>query len=111
MAFAAFAEPIVIKEPDLSLVTSALSLQMLDPPSTRVSGVVGAADAKEPSLVWVCGHVQGKNTFGGYAQPVPFFGSLVTETTGSKQFLVISIAGPSNDDQLAVLNACLERIK
>ena len=78
---------------------------------SRVSGVIGAPDATEPTLVWACGKVQGKNTFGGYAQPVPFIGSFVTNNVGEKLFLVVAIAGPSNAEQLAVLNTCIERLK
>lgn len=108
---AALADPFALPAEDIDLVRAEISTQMLDPESTILSEVVAADEkAGDETMTWVCGKVRGKNTFGGYAQPVPFVGSIITEKTGKRSFLPIQIAGPSNSEQLAVLQLCLAKL-
>lgn len=106
------AEPFLPTEQDLELIRSGLSEKMLDPSSTIVSDVVAAKENVDGQTInWVCGKVRGKNTFGGYAQPTNFMGTIL-ETAGSgRMFVVINIAGPSNEEQLRTLRTCLDKLR
>ena len=89
-----------------------IGLQLLDSapglPEGDLSDVLASVDATNgDALTWICG----KNPPGGYAQPTPFIGSIITETTGRRHFLVTAIAGPSNTEQLAVLQTCLAKLQ
>lgn len=86
---------------ETALIADVLSRKMLDPESTRVANLMAATDDKEPSLIYVCGEVQGKNTLGGYAQPVMFLGALVTNNVGKRVFTVIAIAKTSGFNAVA----------
>ena len=58
----------------------------------------------------VCGNVQGRNTFGGYAQPTPFMGMMIDNDTVGRKFITISIAGPTEAERYALLSTCLEAL-
>lgn len=109
-AGAAFSgEPFIPNEDDLSMIEDGLKARLLDPESIIVSEVIATEDVSGPALVWVCGKVRGKNSFGGYAQPTPFMGTFVTGKSGKRSFLTMVIAGPSDDEQLHVLETCLAK--
>ena len=82
----------VLSEADNAIIVEALSRKMLDPDSTRVSNLLAATHDDEPEFIYVCGDVQGRNGFGGYAQPTMFIGALVPNAEGIKKFAVITIA-------------------
>lgn len=114
-ALPAAADPFVLYDltPDeVQMVEQGVAAGLLDPESARFTGLVASRDMEFPDpqfLGYVCGNVSGRNTFGGYAPATPFIGSLVVGGKG-KGFILISIAGPSNAEQLAVLTTCLDRM-
>lgn len=93
---------------ELVLIEQGIAAKLLDPDSAVLSEVVTTPDKDNPSMTWVCGNVKGRNTFGGYAQPVPFLGSLVAQNNGEKVFLAIAIAGAAPAEQASVLATCLQ---
>jgi hypothetical protein len=94
---------------ELSMVETTVQARLLDPASGKVSDILAARDVEHEGLVWVCGKVQGKNSLGAYVQPTPFVGSLVTDRAGQTVFMLISLSGPSNEEQLRTVNVCLEK--
>lgn len=106
------AEVFVPTADELELIRSGLSERMLDPSSTIVSNVVAAKEFVDgQEVAWVCGKVRGKNTFGGYAPPTNFMGTLIATQPTKRMFVVLSIAGPSNAEQLQTLRACLDKLR
>lgn len=106
------AELFVPAASDLDLIRSSLSERMLDPSSTIVSNVVAAKETVDgQEVAWVCGKVRAKNTFGGYAQPSNFMGTLISTEPSKRMFVVLSIAGPSDAEQLQTLRACLDKLR
>lgn len=97
-----------LSDGDEEKIKEAVSVKMLDPDSTRIGDLIAANDTDTAGLAYVCGKVSGRNTFGGYAQPTPFFGTLVDTNAGDKAFLVLSIAEPTSTSQAAVLKTCLK---
>lgn len=93
---------------ELVLIEQGVAAKLLDPESAVLSEVVTTPDNDNPSMTWVCGNVKGRNTFGGYAQPVPFLGTLVTQNNGEKVFLAIAIAGAAPAEQASILATCLQ---
>lgn len=91
-------------------ILAAVSDEMLDPESTRITDLVAATDSKIEGLAYVCGKVSGRNTFGGYAQPTPFFGTLADTKSGDKAFFVISIADATAASQSVALRMCLKHM-
>lgn len=93
---------------ELALIEDGIAAKLLDPESAVLSEVVTTPDNDNPSMTWVCGNVKGRNTFGGYAQPVAFLGTLIAQNNGERVFLPIAIAGASPAEQASVLATCLQ---
>ena len=102
-----------LTDADAAMVQAGVSAKLLDPESARFTQLIAATspppDAAKPDecMIWVCGHVSRKNTFGGYAQPTPFLGAIVAN---KPLFVVISIAGPDASEQSATLQTCLSKM-
>ena len=99
-------------EADLLVITQELSSQMLDPASTRVSNVLAADNVVDgQAMTWICGNVQGRNSFGGYAQPVPFMGTFLNSPTKGRVYITMSIADNNPAAIYSVTSTCLERLR
>ena len=85
--------------------------QMLDPTSILLRDVIVSADPETADIAWVCGKIQGKNSFGGYAQPRSFIGAFGPTESGALMFMPVTIAEPTEKSELLVLQTCLERFK
>ncbi len=107
---AAQAEPFQPAPDDMALIEAGVAGQLLDPGSAILSEVI-AGPAEGGELTYVCGNVRGKNTFGGYAQPTPFMGAIIQETTGRRSFMLMRIAEPDPAIQADLATLCLESLK
>ncbi|WP_128549280.1 MULTISPECIES: hypothetical protein [Salipiger] len=97
---------------EIAIIQTAVAQRMLDPASTIISEVVAADDVSDDGVItWVCGNVRGRNSYGGYAQPTPFFGGLTDSPNFGRSFIVISIAGPSAREHLNVQTACQKSLR
>ncbi|MBR9841176.1 MAG: hypothetical protein GYB50_25335 [Rhodobacteraceae bacterium] len=97
---------------DQSIILQSLASKMLEPGSTIISDVVAADDVIDGSTItWVCGNVRGKNSYGGYAQPTPFYGSLSDSESTGRSFITIAIAGSTHSEKTTVQNACYAALK
>lgn len=97
-----------LSDDEVAQIEAGLSTKLLDPESVRVTDLMAAEGELE--IVTVCGNVQGRNTFGGYAQPVPFMGHIVPTEAGEKVFIAMSVAEPTANSQQAVLKTCLSQM-
>lgn len=77
----------------MASVDTGLRASLKDPDSARIAGV-SAARGKDGTLT-VCGHVNARNSFGGYTGFVPFSGFIIE---GSRIFQVTSIGNPADDN-------------
>lgn len=59
-----------VPQSDVELITSAIGANMKDPSSTMVKNMV--SDKPEGDMYFVCGQVNGKNSYGGYVGYQPF---------------------------------------
>jgi len=91
-------------------IQAVVSSRLRVPESAQFRDVVAATDPSISGMIWVCGMVAGRNSFGAVADFTPFMGSLVTERSGQEQFVLIALAGPQADEQERVLSTCLARM-
>lgn len=94
----AMAAPVRLTASQVHAVQIAVVNQLRDPESARFGSV--AADRDGEGVVSVCGWVNSKNGYGGYAGDAPFMGVL----TGGR-FVVIGIA-QSDTERAALLKIC-----
>lgn len=107
---AAVAAPYVPGSQDLEFIRAELSTQMLDPASTIISDVLANDELVDgKTMTWICGKVRGRNTFGGYAQPVPFLGAIVESPVKGRTFITISIADARTS--VTTLQSCLVKMQ
>lgn len=97
-------------EADMHLVTAELSRQLLDPDSMVLSEVVSIPDPfSSGEIVYICGRVKSRNSFGGYAQPAKFV-ALVSSDAFSKVRMVQTMKIAETDQQAqAVGRVCEEQ--
>lgn len=108
----ALAEPFIPSATDMAIIQSEVAGRLLDPSSALLSQVIATSETVDGAeMTWVCGSVQGKNTFGGYAQPTPFMGALLDSPGQGRAFVVISIAGPTAAERLSVLQTCMSKME
>lgn len=81
--------PVALAEDADAAVQSAIRARLRDPESAKFSRMRAGTDAKDGATV-VCGMVNSKNGFGGYAGPAPF---QVRAKGGSYQIDAIDTAG------------------
>ena len=91
-------------------VHAAVAARLREPETATFRQLLAASDSAMEGMIWICGMVSGRNGFGGMADETPFFGSLVTENSGSETFVLISLAGQNAAEQARVLDACLARM-
>lgn len=86
-------------------VVDGVKARLKDPVSAIFGGVVAK---KDPDVVvYVCGSVNAKNSYGGYTGHEPYSGMLIGN--GAKVFFaVVGIAG-SEDEATAILSVCHDR--
>lgn len=89
------------------MITSGVAERLLDPESARVSGIVAAHDPENRDFIHVCGRYQGRNGFGGYAQPAMFKGALTLLPEAKKAFLVFGLSDGTPAIEGAYLEQCL----
>lgn len=88
---------------DTQKIEAAVKSQLLDPQSAIISKVMVAQDpAGPPQAGWACGQVQGKNTFGGYAQPKVFIVLFSTASMRDERIVAhIRIATSAPENRIA----------
>lgn len=80
--------PVHLTKSQIAIIHAGVARSLKDPESARFGDVVAGKDPK--GIVFACGYVNAKNSFGGYVGDKPFEGVL---STSSKQFEVVGIGG------------------
>lgn len=88
-----------LTEQEAALVLPAVADRFKDPSSLQVRHLAAARSLKD-GRVWVCGEVNGKNSFGGYVGFEPFYGYLQED-----RFVPVAVGGPEMPAQ-NVVNSC-----
>lgn len=71
-AFGSPSTPVKLSASDVKNIQSSMRAQMKDPDSTRFGAISGARYADGD--LYVCGWVNGKNSYGGYTGMMPYAG-------------------------------------
>lgn len=87
---------------EVSLVRDAIAERLRDPDSARLSKVVVSTTPQVEGLYVMCGMVNAKNAFGGYAGNSWFYGMLAMKPDGSKVAIVLSV-DPVNGPEVAAI--------
>lgn len=75
----------------------------LKDPTSAIFGENFSAAQKDPGIVYVCGTVNAKNSFGGYVGNQPFLGLLATTKDGKvATFNVVSMGGTDTDTEVTM---------
>lgn len=85
---------------ELRVVQRDLRAALIDPESARFGDTFASRSAE--GVVTVCGYVNSRNRFGGYAGMSPFAGVLIANGT---RFAVVGVAGGDTERQ-ATLTTC-----
>ncbi|AVC49098.1 hypothetical protein RLV_3936 [Rhizobium leguminosarum bv. viciae] len=93
-----------LSETELSAIEAGVRLRLKDPMSPLFGGV--AATRGDNGFIYVCGVVNARNSYGGYAGDQPYFGMLVGNAP-KVAFAVVAFGG-TGPETGAVLNACRE---
>lgn len=94
--------PITLTAQQQQVVRAGVTRGLKDPESARFGGMSGVKD--KDGDITVCGMVNAKNSYGGYAGMSPYIGMFLRPT----EFRVVDIA-VSDKDRLAVLKVCQSR--
>ncbi len=98
-------KPYALNELETQAVQEGVRRSLKDPTSALFSGVPRASE-KEPGIVYVCGVVNAKNSFGGYVGDRPYLGLLATMEGGAiATFNVVSLGSDANSTA-TVLDLC-----
>jgi hypothetical protein len=95
--------PYTLPPGDISVVKRYVTESLKDPGSATFGSL--SASISDRGVVTVCGAVNAKNSYGGYAGQAPFIGILATNTSGQRVFGVIGMGG-TDDQSAAVLSLC-----
>lgn len=82
--------PVTLSPVDLAAIDLGVRSGLKDPFSAIVSGVRGAVGTQS-GVMYACGYVNAKNSFGAYTGNMPFSGVLATNTAGQRVFATGSI--------------------
>ncbi|ESY88350.1 hypothetical protein X739_00755 [Mesorhizobium sp. LNHC220B00] len=88
---------------DAEVVKRYVTESLKDPGSATFGSV--SASITDRGVVTVCGMVNSKNSYGGYAGQTPFIGILATNTSGQRVFGVVGMGG-TDDQSTSVLSLC-----
>ncbi|MUT22901.1 hypothetical protein GNX14_17100 [Mesorhizobium japonicum] len=91
----------------LAAIQRAVSLQLKDPDSAKFGPVKAVPfPGVQEGVILVCGLVNAKNGFGGYAGEAPFVGVLATyRQSGQAEFIVREIGG-AETDSASIISYC-----
>ena len=90
-------QPFVIHAEHRAAIEKGVRERLKDPESARF-GAMSAATTPKGGVV-VCGMVNARNAFGGYAGAAPFFGTLIDmKFDDGKRAVLFSVAGMGDDD-------------
>lgn len=92
-------KPYQLSAKDLQIIQSTVSYPLKDPGSAQFRGI--QAVTKQDGTIFVCGEVNGKNSFGGYTGFEPFTGML-----SSGRFQINIVPAESGDIQAFAISSC-----
>ncbi len=96
--------PYTLNAEEMAAIDFGLRKSMKDP-SSAIVGFMKAAKKDGTGVVYVCGHVNGKNSFGAYTGNQPYFGLMATVNAGERTlatFNVQRIGGTAKDADIVV---------
>ncbi|MGO7817934.1 hypothetical protein ACC684_11715 [Rhizobium ruizarguesonis] len=96
--------PYRLSEVEQSAIQAGVRLRLKDPTSPLFGGMAATRDSR--GFVYVCGLVNAKNSYGGYAGDQPYFGMLVGNAP-TVSFAVVGFGGTDTESG-AILSACKE---
>ena len=99
-------EIVKLSDVQIIVVESGVRTKLLDPNSAIFGRIIAGKAEDKDSLIYVCGWVNAKNTFGGYGGNAPFIGSLVVAGDASI-FLPLAVAGDEIQRQ-GIVNMCFD---
>lgn len=97
--------PYTLNEAETNAVKEGVRRSLKDPTSA-LFGETFRASQKDPGVVYVCGVVNGKNSFGGYAGDRPFLGLLATMKDGKISTFNVTSIGSDDISTSTVMDLC-----
>lgn len=90
-------KPVKLTDAQVKIIKKSVSDQLKDPESARFGKIVAGTSASRNASITVCGIVNAKNGFGGYAGKKPFLGLLMIRESKAIGFNVISMGGDESN--------------
>lgn len=89
---------VILSEAQKEIVRVGVRDALKDPMSAQFAELLGGVNTK--GVVTVCGHVNAKNSYGGYAGASPFLGVL------DEHFFTVAVIGGAKTSSQAVYTLC-----
>lgn len=91
-------EPVTLTSAQVAAIESGVKAKLKDPNSAMFGRMAGALNPDD-GLIYVCGYVNSRNSFGGYVGDTLFYGAM---TTSPLYFAALHFGGNTDDHEIAV---------
>lgn len=101
-------KPFVLTQKHAEIIQQGVRNALKDPDSAKFGRIAGAEAADKPGIVYVCGTVNAKNSFGGFTGDKPYVGVLGAIDSEGKTIGVFNVLsfGSTKNDQEVVTAMC-----